>query len=89
MEIAVAHKSQDTQVLIIKANCHLRWGLFVLSAVLFLAAIAMVFFVPPGSAFDWSVQLPFTSAKITQGSVAIGFATIAMVLALAALFKKG
>ena len=84
----MAHKSQETQTLIIRANYHLRWGLLVLAALMILLGAAMVFLVPNGSPFGWSVHIPYSSANITNASSGIAFATMGMFLALATLTRK-
>ena len=78
----------QTEALLIQAQYRLRWGVLVLSAMLVLAGSAMVFLMPQGTPFDWIIQIPHTSAKITNASSGVVFATMGMLLALAAATRK-
>ncbi|HXT23912.1 MAG TPA: hypothetical protein VN749_03665 [Candidatus Eisenbacteria bacterium] len=78
----MAYTTQSNNALRIRAEYHLRFGVLVLATVLTLLGAAMVFRGLQGS-FDWAVQSPHTiSAKLTNASPGIGFATMGMLLAL-------
>jgi len=84
----VVYTAQYNKSLAIKAEYHLRLGMLALATVLVLLGAVMVFLGLQGS-FDWAVQSPHTiSAKLTNASPGIVFATMGMILGVASGFRK-
>lgn len=83
----MSHQAQ-IQVLLIKSEYHFRWGILSLAALLIILGAVMTFMGLQGS-FDWAVQGSHAiTAKITNASPGIAFATIGMVLALTVTLRS-
>jgi hypothetical protein len=84
----VIYTAQYNKALAIKAEYRLCLCRLALAAILVLLGAVMVFLGLQGH-FDWAVQAPHTiSAKLTNASPGIVFATMGMILGLASGFRK-
>jgi len=76
----VRNKNQTYASQLAKLDYQLRWGLLILATMVIVAGTMMLFWGLNGS-LDWGFQVHFVSAKITNASPGIVFATSGVLLA--------